>query len=557
GQQVPRVHADVGAPRRRRHVGVAAGDRIVHPHHAAAVPCPAAAAGPHPEDDPPVVEHHHWLRPLSVAPPWPPVVRHGDRVLLRPVLLAVAGGEEEPQVQGGSSVVVDGHHQRASQLGERDAGAVRPGRAPRGERRAADEGRPPLLRLEVERRDPVREVRAAQQEVGDPAGDGHVPAPRSDHERWARRLPPPRVLTTAAGDGEGEHRADLRLAVHDRADAEHLVLSRRRRGPAERERAVDGVVLAVGNEGDGGGRRRVEHAEPPVVADEESHAVARRRHRVRVAPPGGHPLGDVAGRAHEVDVHQLDPAGVEAVAGGDDEVRVRVPGGVRGGEPRVGQHGAPRAAHGAEAARRPRREAEEDGVEQALTFYSCKNLKVEYLKVVNSQQIQISVEDCTDVMVSRLSITAPETAPNTDGIHITRSRDVEVTDCMIKTGDDCMSIEDGTENLHVKNMVCGPGHGISIGSLGDHNSEAHVNNVTVDNVRLYGTANGARIKTWQGGKGSAKNIVFQNMVMDNVWNPIIIDQNYCDSSTPCKQQVYKVKTEFWTKLRLTRLISWH
>ncbi|KAL5198431.1 hypothetical protein ABZP36_001943 [Zizania latifolia] len=172
----------------------------------------------------------------------------------------------------------------------------------------------------------------------------------------------------------------------------------------------------------------------------------------------------------------------------------------------------------------------------ALTFYSCTNLKVENLKVVNSQQIQISVEDSTGVRMSRLSISAPETSPNTDGIHITRSRDVQVTDCTIKTGDDCMSIEDGAENLLVKNMVCGPGHGISIGSLGDHNSEAHVSNVTVDNVRLYGTTNGARIKTWQGGKGYAKNIVFQNMIMDNVWNPIIIDQNYCDSSTPCKQQ---------------------
>uniref|UniRef100_J3MJD5 Polygalacturonase n=1 Tax=Oryza brachyantha TaxID=4533 RepID=J3MJD5_ORYBR len=160
----------------------------------------------------------------------------------------------------------------------------------------------------------------------------------------------------------------------------------------------------------------------------------------------------------------------------------------------------------------------------ALTFYSCKNLRVENLKVVNSQQIQISVENCTDVKMSRVSIIAPETSPNTNGIHITCSRDVQVTDCM--------SIDDETENLHVKNMVCGPGHGISIGSLGDHNSEAHVSNVTINNVRLYGTTNGAHIKTWQGGKGSAKNIVFQNMVMDNVWNPIIVDQNYCDSSTP-------------------------
>ncbi|KAF2921892.1 polygalacturonase [Oryza sativa Japonica Group] len=177
----------------------------------------------------------------------------------------------------------------------------------------------------------------------------------------------------------------------------------------------------------------------------------------------------------------------------------------------------------------------------ALTFYSCSNLKVENLKLLNSQQIHMSVEDCTDVRISSLTITAPGTSPNTDGIHITRSKNVQVTGCIIKTGDDCMSIEDGTENLHVKNMVCGPGHGISIGSLGDHNSEAHVNNVTVDTVRLYGTTNGARIKTWQGGWGYAKNIVFQNMIMENVWNPIIIDQNYCDSATPCKEQTSAVQ----------------
>uniref|UniRef100_A0A0D9WWQ5 Pectate lyase superfamily protein domain-containing protein n=1 Tax=Leersia perrieri TaxID=77586 RepID=A0A0D9WWQ5_9ORYZ len=176
----------------------------------------------------------------------------------------------------------------------------------------------------------------------------------------------------------------------------------------------------------------------------------------------------------------------------------------------------------------------------ALTFYSCSNLKMENLKLVNSQQIHMSVEDCRDVRISGLTITAPGTSPNTDGIHITRSKNVQVTGCTIKTGDDCMSIEDGTENLHVKNMVCGPGHGISIGSLGDHNSEAHVNNVTIDTVRLYGTTNGARIKTWQGGRGYAKNIVFQNMIMENVWNPIIIDQNYCDSATPCKKQVSNV-----------------
>ncbi|KAJ1293085.1 hypothetical protein BS78_01G041300 [Paspalum vaginatum] len=172
----------------------------------------------------------------------------------------------------------------------------------------------------------------------------------------------------------------------------------------------------------------------------------------------------------------------------------------------------------------------------ALSFHYCTSLRVEGLKIVNSQQIHMSVEDCTGVQLARLFITAPGTSPNTDGIHITRSKDVQVTDCKIKTGDDCMSIENGTHNLHVSKVVCGPGHGISIGSLGDDNSKAEVSGIAIDTVRLYGTTNGARIKTYQGGSGYAKDITFQNMIMYNVKYPIIIDQNYCDNAKPCKQQ---------------------
>lgn len=177
----------------------------------------------------------------------------------------------------------------------------------------------------------------------------------------------------------------------------------------------------------------------------------------------------------------------------------------------------------------------------ALTFHMCDNLTVENIRIVDSQQINLSVEDCSDVRLARLSITAPGTSPNTDGIHITRSKDVQVRDCLIKTGDDCMSIEDGTHNLRVSKVVCGPGHGISIGSLGDDNSRAEVSGIYIDTVQLYGTTNGARVKTYQGGSGYAKDIVFQNIIMDNVQNPIIIDQNYCDSAKPCKNQELAVE----------------
>ncbi|CAD6207219.1 unnamed protein product [Miscanthus lutarioriparius] len=104
------------------------------------------------------------------------------------------------------------------------------------------------------------------------------------------------------------------------------------------------------------------------------------------------------------------------------------------------------------------------------------------------------------------------------------------------TGDDCMSIENGTHNLHVSKVVCGPGHGISIGSLGDDYSRAEVSGITIDSVQLHGATNGARIKTYQGGSGYAKDITFQNMAMYGVKNPIIIDQHYCDKAKPCVEQ---------------------
>ncbi|KAJ1293084.1 hypothetical protein BS78_01G041200 [Paspalum vaginatum] len=177
----------------------------------------------------------------------------------------------------------------------------------------------------------------------------------------------------------------------------------------------------------------------------------------------------------------------------------------------------------------------------ALSFHYCTGLRVQDLSIVNSQQIHMSVEDCTNVQLTGLSITAPGTSPNTDGIHITRSQDVQVTNCKIKTGDDCLSIENGTHNLHVSQVVCGPGHGISIGSLGDDNSRAEVSGITVDTVQLSGTTNGARIKTYQGGSGYARDITFQNMVMSGVQNPIIIDQDYCDRATRCEAQASAVQ----------------
>ncbi|WVZ56019.1 hypothetical protein U9M48_006606, partial [Paspalum notatum var. saurae] len=172
----------------------------------------------------------------------------------------------------------------------------------------------------------------------------------------------------------------------------------------------------------------------------------------------------------------------------------------------------------------------------ALYFRRCTHLVVEDLEVRDSMQMHVAIAYSWDVVLSKLLITAPGWSPNTDGIHVSNSKEVTISECTISTGDDCISIVTGSMFVRVTGIFCGPGHGISIGSLGANNSWAHVSDVLVEKATLVGTTNGVRIKTWQGGHGYAERITFQDISMHNVTNPVIIDQNYCDSKRPCHEQ---------------------
>ncbi|KAH9714982.1 putative polygalacturonase [Citrus sinensis] len=179
----------------------------------------------------------------------------------------------------------------------------------------------------------------------------------------------------------------------------------------------------------------------------------------------------------------------------------------------------------------------------AITFHKCKNLKVQNLRVVNSQQMHIAFTNCLRVVISNLKVIAPAESPNTDGIHISASRGVEVKNSIVGTGDDCISIVGNSSLIRIRNFACGPGHGISIGSLGKSNSSVRIHDIMVYGALISNTQNGVRIKTWQGGSGSATNIQFLDVLMKNVSNPIIIDQYYCDSPVPCANQTSAVKVE--------------
>uniref|UniRef100_M1A9G5 Polygalacturonase 1 n=1 Tax=Solanum tuberosum TaxID=4113 RepID=M1A9G5_SOLTU len=124
----------------------------------------------------------------------------------------------------------------------------------------------------------------------------------------------------------------------------------------------------------------------------------------------------------------------------------------------------------------------------------------------------------------------------------TTSSGVSIVNSQIGTGDDCVSIGPGTSNLWIEGIACGPGHGISIGSLGWKEQELGVQNVTIKTVTFSGTTNGVRVKTWaRPSNGFVRNVLFQHIVMVNVKNPIIIDQNYCPNHESCPHKGSGVK----------------
>ncbi|KAK9146713.1 hypothetical protein Sjap_006616 [Stephania japonica] len=162
----------------------------------------------------------------------------------------------------------------------------------------------------------------------------------------------------------------------------------------------------------------------------------------------------------------------------------------------------------------------------AVSFHGCNYLQVYGLNIVDTPKIHLSINRCNNSTLSLLNLTAPGHSPNTDGVDISHSTNVTIRDSFMGTGDDCIAINGGCSNINVTNIACGPGHGVSVGSLGSNGDYDIVEDIHVANCNFTETTNGVRIKTCQGGSGYARNMTFENIRFEKVKNPIIIDQFY-------------------------------
>ncbi|KAG8634134.1 hypothetical protein MANES_17G015103v8 [Manihot esculenta] len=177
-----------------------------------------------------------------------------------------------------------------------------------------------------------------------------------------------------------------------------------------------------------------------------------------------------------------------------------------------------------------------------LRFDFVTNSIVEDVTSIDSKQFHVNLLGSKNLTFQGFSVKAPGHSPNTDGIHIGRSEEINIINSNIITGDDCLSIGLGSRQVRITNVWCGHGHGISIGSLGKYEKEEPMSRIYVKNYRIYDTDNGVRIKTWPAlHSGSVSNIHFEDIVMQNISNPIIRDQMYCLHNECNRKMPSKVK----------------
>ncbi|KAJ0102401.1 hypothetical protein Patl1_04043 [Pistacia atlantica] len=176
-----------------------------------------------------------------------------------------------------------------------------------------------------------------------------------------------------------------------------------------------------------------------------------------------------------------------------------------------------------------------------MRFDFVTNSTINHITSINSKGSHIILFGCNSFTIHNIKISAPGDSPNTDGINIGNSKNILIFDSEIATGDDCISMSPGSKTINITNIKCGPGHGISVGSLGGIPNEDVVDGVLVTNCNLTGTSNGLRIKTKANPSypTTVSNLTFQQILVYNVANPIIIDQQYCPSKD-CKPGASRV-----------------
>jgi hypothetical protein len=162
-----------------------------------------------------------------------------------------------------------------------------------------------------------------------------------------------------------------------------------------------------------------------------------------------------------------------------------------------------------------------------VEFIDSKNLTIEGIILNNSTTWQVVPINCDNVTIRHLKIISDN--PSDDGIDVVRSRSVHVTDCFVRTKDDCVAIKahlDYPDSVIVDNVLVDKcifwnaawGNGLEIGF---ELQSAEVKNITFSDCDIIHVETGAVFSIHNSDKATVKNVLYKNIRVEDARQKLV------------------------------------
>ncbi|CAL1398872.1 unnamed protein product [Linum trigynum] len=149
-------------------------------------------------------------------------------------------------------------------------------------------------------------------------------------------------------------------------------------------------------------------------------------------------------------------------------------------------------------------------------------IQISNLTLLNSPSWNVHPVYSSNILVKGITILAPVTSPNTDGINPDSCTNTRIEDCYIVSGDDCVAVKSGwdeygiafgmpTKQLIIRRLTCISPYSATI-ALGSEMSGG-IQDVRAEDITAVHTESGVRIKTAVGRGGFVKDIYVRRMTM--------------------------------------------
>jgi polygalacturonase len=161
-----------------------------------------------------------------------------------------------------------------------------------------------------------------------------------------------------------------------------------------------------------------------------------------------------------------------------------------------------------------------------LILSHCDNFTLYRITLRNSPNFHVDYKSGNGFTVWGVKIYSPKRARNTDGIDPGNSTNVTITRSFIDAGDDNVAIKAGaglpTTHMTISHNHFYSGHGMSIGSETNGGASA----IRVTDLSMDGGDNAIRIKSNSTRGGLVHDVVYEDVCIRNVTNPILMDTHY-------------------------------